>query len=72
MKVTNFDCSIKCLDAFDTKLEKFNEISPVDLPAPMAVSFLMSATHGNSELRSAWATKETILSEPNSSYHSHL
>ena len=45
---------------FDTKLEKFNKISPVDLPAPIAVSFLMSATHGNSELRSAWAIKETI------------
>ena len=26
----------------------------------MAVTILMSVTHGNSELRSAWATKETI------------
>ena len=60
MKVIDFDCFTQCLDAFDTKFEKFNEISPVDLPAPMAVSFLMSSTHGNSELRSAWATKETI------------
>ena len=60
IKVTDFDCSTQCLDAFDTKLEKFSEISPVDLHSPMAVSFLMSATHDNSELRSAWATKETI------------
>ena len=52
-KVINFDCSTQCLDVFDTKLEKFNEIFPVDLPAPMTISFFMSATHGNSELRSA-------------------
>ena len=60
MKVTDFDCSTQCLDVFYTKLEKFNEISPVNLPTSMAVSFLMSVTHGNCELRSAWATKETI------------
>ena len=30
------------------------------MPASMATSFLMSATHCNSELCSAWATKEII------------
>ena len=54
MKVTDFDCSTQCLDAFDTTLEKFNEISLDTMPASMATIFLMLATHGNSELRSAW------------------
>lgn len=40
MKVANFDSFTQCLDVFDTKFEKFNEISTVDLPDPMAISFL--------------------------------
>ena len=45
---------------FDTKLKKFNQISPVELPPQMAASFLKSATHGNSELLSAWAACKTV------------
>ena len=60
MKVTDFDCSTQCLDVFEIKLEKFNEISLDAMPASIATSFLMSASANNSELRSAWATKKTI------------
>ena len=60
MKVIGFDHPTKCLDAFDTVLDKFNEISPNAMPPGMAISFLKSVTHGNSELLSAWATCETI------------
>ena len=60
MKVVNFDSSTQCLDAFDTKLEKFNKISQDKMPPRMATSFLLAATNGNSKLRHAWATKETI------------
>ena len=60
LKVENFDSSTQCLDAFDSKLEKFNEISQDVMPPKMATSFLMAATHGNSELWNAWATKLTI------------
>ena len=58
MKVVDFDYSTKCLDVFDTALEKFNEISPNAVG--MAISFLKSATYDNSDLVSAWATCETI------------
>ena len=60
MKVGDFPYPTKCLDAFDTKLEKFNEISPDNMLTFMTISFLKSATHSNSELLSAWATCETI------------
>ena len=60
MKVVDFDYPTKCLDKFDTKLEKFNEISSTDISEGMAISFLKSATHGNSNFLSAWATCETI------------
>ena len=61
MKVIDFDGSTQCLDAFDTKLEKFNETSLDAMPTSMATNFSMSATHSDSELRSDWATKETIF-----------
>lgn len=32
MKVADFDYPTKCLDEFDTKLEKFNEISSTNIP----------------------------------------
>mmetsp|Transcript_17155 Transcript_17155/g.19339 ORF Transcript_17155/g.19339 Transcript_17155/m.19339 type:complete len:156 (+) Transcript_17155:1110-1577(+) len=60
MKVTDFSFPTKCLDAFDLKFEKFNEISPDPLLWSMAVSFLKIATHGNSEFLSAWASCGTI------------
>ena len=60
MRVVDFDHPTKCLDAFDTALEKFNEIFLNVIPATMAINFLESATHGNSDLLSAWATYETI------------
>ena len=41
------------------RLRNLNEIYPVDLPPPMAVSLLMSETHGNSKLRSAPPTIST-------------
>ena len=46
LKVVNFDSSTQCLDTFDSKLEKFNEISQDVMPAKMATSFLMAATLG--------------------------
>ena len=60
MKVADFDFPTQCLDIFDTKLEKFNEISTVDLPGPMTVSFLKSAIQGITALLSAKANYETI------------
>ena len=61
IKVVEFTSSTQFLDAFDTKLEKFNEISTNSLlPEKMAISFLMASAHGNSKLRNAWATKLTI------------
>ena len=60
LKVVNYDSSTKCLDVFDTKLEKFNEISQDVMPPRMATRFLVAATHDNTELWNAWATKETI------------
>ena len=60
MKVVDFDHPTKCLDAFDTALEKFNEISTKVMPAGMVISFLKFVTHSNSGLLSAWATCETI------------
>ena len=60
LKVVDFASSTQCLDAFDSKLEKFNKISQDVMPPKMATSFLMAATHGNSELQKAWATKLTI------------
>ena len=60
MKVVDFDHSTKFLDAFNTALKKFNEISTKVIPAGMAIRFLKSATYDNFELLSAWATCETI------------
>ena len=60
MKVADFDFPTQCLDIFDTKLKKFNEISTVDLVDPMAVSFLKSTIQGNTALLSAWANYKTI------------
>ena len=60
MKVVDFDFPTQCLDIFDTKLEKLNEISTFDLSNPMTVSFLKSAIQGNTTLLSAWANCETI------------
>ena len=39
MKVTDFYCVTQCLDVFDSKLEKFTEISVDALPTSMATSF---------------------------------
>ena len=61
MKVSDFTSSSTFLDEFDSKLEQFNELSTGNpLPEKMAIGFLLSASHGNSELRNAWATKRTI------------
>ena len=60
MKVADFDCPTKFLDAFDSKLDKFDEIFLDVLPASMATSFLKSSTRGNPKLLSAWAACETI------------
>ena len=60
MKVVNFDHLTKCLDAFDTALEEFNEMSTKVIPTGMAISFLKSTLHGNSDLLSACETCETI------------
>ena len=61
LKVSEFTSSTIFLVEFDSKLEKFNELSTgAPLPKKMAISFLMMASHGNSELRNAWATKRTI------------
>ena len=60
MKVADFPYPTKCLDVFDSKLEKFNEISLDNMPPSMTVSFLKSTTHGNTELLSALASCETI------------
>ena len=61
MKVSDFTSSTIFLDEFDSKLEQFNKLSTGNpLPEKMAIGFLLSASHGNSELRNAWATKWTI------------
>ena len=60
MKVTDFDCPTKYLDAFDSKLEKFNEISLDVLPTSISTTFLKSAAYGNIDLLSAWGACETI------------
>ena len=61
LKVSDFTSSSTFLDEFDSKLEQFNELSVGNfLPEKMAIGFLLSASHGNSELRNAWATKRTI------------
>ena len=53
MKVADFPYPTKCLNTFDSKLEKFNEISLDKMPISMSISFLKSATHGNNELLNA-------------------
>ena len=60
MKVGDFPYPTKCLDAFDTKLEKFNDISTAPLPDPMAIAFLKSTIQGNTALLSTWASCATI------------
>ena len=61
LKVSEFTSSSIFLDEFDSKLEQFNKLSPNDpLPKKMAIGFLLTASHGNSELQNAWATKRTI------------
>ena len=59
LKVSNFTSSIIFLDEFDSKLEKFNELSINDpLPKKMTIGFLLTASHGISELQNVWATNE--------------
>ena len=54
LKVSDFTSSTIFLDEFDSKLEQFNKLSPNDhLPKKMVIGFLLSASHGNSELRNA-------------------
>ena len=61
MKVSEFTSSSQFLDEFDSKLEQFNELNlGAPMPEKMAIGFLLSASHGNTELRNAWATKRTI------------
>ena len=60
MKVADVPYPTKCLDVFYSKLEKFNEISPNNMSPSMSVSFLKSATHGNTKLLNYWETYETI------------
>ena len=61
LKVSNFTSSTIFLDKFDSKVEQFNKLSPNDkMPEKLVIGFLLSASHGNSELRNAWATKQTI------------
>ena len=61
LKVSDFTSSTIFLDEFDSKLEKFNELSRnYPLPKKMTIGFFLTASHGKSELRNAWATKRTI------------
>ena len=50
IKGVDFDHPTKCLDAFDTALEKVNETSLDTMPPGMAINFLKSVAHGNSYL----------------------
>ena len=59
-KVADFPHPTKCLDMFDSHLEKFNKMSKENMPESMAIMYLKSATHGNKELLSAWASCETV------------
>ena len=61
MKIVNFDYPKKALDTFDSYLSKFNKIlkgSP--MPKSLAIMYLKSATHGNTQLLSAWAQCEAV------------
>ena len=61
MKVSEFTSSSEFLDEFDSKVEQFNELNLNNpMPEKMAIGFLLSASHGNTELRNAWATKRSI------------
>ena len=62
LKVSDFTSSTVFLDEFDSKLAKFNKLfdSSQQMPDKMSTSFLLQASHGNTELRNAWATKRTI------------
>ena len=61
MKVSKFTSSSEFLDEFDSKLEQFNELNlGTPMPEKMAIGFLLSASHGNTELQNPWATKRTI------------
>ena len=55
-----FPTSYKCLDTFDSYLEKFNKILKEDMPESMAMSFLKLVTHRNKQLLSAWASCEPV------------
>lgn len=61
MMVTDFPYPTKCIDTFDSKLEKFTNISLDKIPPSMSVSFLKSVIHGNKELLNAWASCEMLL-----------
>ena len=61
MKVSKFTSSSEFLDEFDSKVEQFNELNLSNpMPEKMTIGFLLSASHGNTELRNAWATKRSI------------
>lgn len=60
MKIAKFPTTTKCLDTFDTKLEKFNELSKDTIPPSLAIRFLRPAINGNTQLLNAWAFCDTI------------
>ena len=61
MKIVDFYYPKEGLDTFDSYLSKFNKISK-DSPMPnsLAVMYLKSATHGNTQSLSAWAQWEAV------------
>ena len=59
MKIVTFDTSTKGLNTFDSYLTTFNKISPnSQIPDAISIMYLKSATHGNSDLLSAWTQCE--------------
>ena len=61
MKIVTFDTPTKGLDTFDSYLTTFNKISPnSQMPDALSIMYLKSATHGNSDLLSAWPQCEAM------------